>query len=95
MLDMRSYSAADDVSDLDRGRRRPLETHSTENLLDAVAADGERDGSDESVEGGKEEEPHRLLVSPRKTRPGLKSYKSSSSSLALSPDQVNLRYMWL
>ena len=90
MLDSRSYSVVDDVSDLDSGKRRPLETHSTGDLIDGVEVDGEGDGSDESAEGGGGEESHRLLVSPRKSRPGLKSYKSSSSSLALSPDQVSL-----
>ena len=57
--------------------------HSTDDLLDAVAGEGSE------VNGEMEWDSPRLLVSPRKTRPGLKSYKSSTTSLALTPDQVH------
>ena len=56
--------------------------HSTDNLIDAIAEDSESTGGEEGTDSPK------LLVSPRKSRPALKSYKSSPVSLANSPDQV-------
>lgn len=94
VLDSRSVSVTDDMSDLDFGRRRrsrPKGTHSAENLLDESVIE-ETDNSDDVITESSDEgrdDSTRLLVTPRKTRPGLKSYKSSPVSLALSPDQVH------
>lgn len=82
-----------DMSDLDHGIRRPTpkRIRSSDDLIDGpMGSTGSEEGDDVIDEEGRRGDSPKLLVTPRKTRPGLKSYKSSSVSLALSPDQVTV-----
>ena len=82
-----------DMSDLDHGIRRPAPKRfrSSDDLIDGpMGSTGSEEGDDVIEEEGRRGNSPKLLVTPRKTRPGLKSYKSSSVSLALSPDQVTV-----
>ena len=95
--DTRSVASSDsgDTSDLDNGIRRPApkRIRSSDDLINGPTtrgSTGSEEGDDVVEEAGNQQgDSPRLLVTPRKTRPGLKSYKSSTVSLALSPDQVN------
>ena len=97
-VSVRSVASSDsgDTSDLDNGIRRPApkRIRSSDDLINgpttAGGSMGNEEGDDVVEEAGHQQgDSPRLLVTPRKTRPGLKSYKSSTVSLALSPDQVN------
>ena len=101
--DTRSLNSSDsgDTSDLDNGVKRPTpkRIRSSDDLLDdrpTVTMGESTTGSEEGDDVMSEEaavrkgDSPRLLVTPRKTRPGLKSYKGSTVSLALSPDQVTV-----
>ena len=98
--DTRSVASSDsgDTSDLDNGIRRPApkRIRSSDDLIDGPTtggSTGSEEGDDVVEEVGHQQgDSPRLLVTPRKTRPGLKSYKSSTVSLALSPDQVTSLY---
>ena len=83
-------SDSGEMSDLDNGVRRPRRTHSSDDIIDGAEPDSPSDEGDDVTEGAGAGDSPRLLVTPRKTRPGLKSYKSLSASLALSPDQVRI-----
>jgi hypothetical protein len=95
--DTRSVASSDsgDTSDLDNGIRRPApkRIRSSDDLINspttAGGSMGNEEGDDVVEEAGHQQgDSPRLLVTPRKTQPGLKSYKSSTVSLALSPDQI-------